>query len=722
MTDNKPQESQEIQNNFNIQEQSNNFIINNNDINNNANNNINSNNNNKENKNGKNQDICSNKNISSFLINFSLKEKNKRLDELIVDLIYFKEQNKLNKDNKIGFKQVLFENLEKNLIELSFLTNKQLQEDRMQKLYIWYKNKIKSFEDLKNITAKSYKEVDEIDDLDVMLQKEEEKKLLMEEENIPQTDNTLEDLYKHRNKDMLFKDMLNDYKRKQINDPATLNVGDSKSKQVIPENENINIKNNEKIMNKTLSMTSFRSFSKGELSTFYSTKNGQNSFTLKRDLIKAPSYFEKPEGGVGERTFYSTFNKDNNLKFPQLNRETKFSYSFNRPPYNYYSMYVEKKIIKNKMENLREKRSAEEIDEKMDIYGYQKAKLKESIVNKYELRDIINMYANSNNFNSRLLEKYKYKPNTDKNESDNNNNITSQSKKSNINISKIKKEKILDPSRAMKRSQSCSYMNYSSLGEKQKMEINKVKNIDINTKSILEKNKEDIKVIKMKLKIPKEKLKSRLINIQQNNNNIPNDVVPDLVNKNSLFKEKLLNNNMCGVNFKKESRNIKEVDTGGDDSDSEYHNFYMSAYDFGNIKKIDNYRKTYNKFNYLTRNKNLKPRNENINNTFNLNKDNFLNFRKTMSSWKKNDFEQLCNKIIKNKENNNIKNNRGWNDEINKRKIGLKQRRQNSLLNAMVNPIEDSVYPQYFLPRSGSMLLKRLDQNAKKNKRNKKKK
>ena len=160
-------------------------------------------------------------------------------------------------------------------------------------------------------------------------------------------------------------------------------------------------------------------------------------------------------------------------------------------------MYVENKIIKNKMENLREKRSAEEINEKMDIYGYQKAKLKESIVNKYEIRDIINMYANSNNFNSRLLEKYKYKQNIDKNESDNNNNI---SKKSNINISKIKKEKIMDVNREMKRSQSCYYMNYSSLEEKQKMEINKVKNMDINTKSILEKNKEDIKVIRMKLK------------------------------------------------------------------------------------------------------------------------------------------------------------------------------------------------------------------------------
>ena len=42
---------------------------------------------------------------------------------------------------------------------------------------------------------------------------------------------------------------------------------------------------------------------------------------------------------------------------------------------------------------------------------------------------------------------------------------------------------------------------------------------------------------------------------------------------------------MCNVKFKKIETNIKE-DIEKDESEIEYHNFYISAYDFGNIKKI----------------------------------------------------------------------------------------------------------------------------------------
>ena len=78
----------------------------------------------------------------------------------------------------------------------------------------------------------------------------------------------------------------------------------------------------------------------------------------------------------------------------------------------------------------------------------------------------------------------------------------------------------------------------------------------------------------------------------------------------------------------------------------------MSAYDFGNIKKIETYKKINNrKYNCnSTRNKTKRQINAKINKAFDLNKDNFLNFRKTMSSWKKNDFEKLCDKMSKNKE------------------------------------------------------------------------
>ena len=728
--ENKPAEYEDKLNQNNNIDLSNQISPNNNENNINDNNIINNNiNNNNENNiitnNEKEKKNIYNENgggISIFLKNFAIKEKNKQLDELISDLKYYKDQARIE-GKKEGFKQTLYENLEKNLIELCFLTNNQIQKERLHKLYIWYKNKKESFEDLKKISAKSYKEKGEIDDLDVLIQKEEDKKLYMEMDT-SQNNNTLQDYYKHRNKDMLFKDMLNDYKRKLLINQYSYSEADEKKKQQMLENdENVPIDKN---MYKTLSMASFKNFSNnGEMSTFYSTKNGQNSFSLKKNIMnKTFTHFEKVESGICEKTFYSQYNKENNTFFPPLNRETKFSYSFNRPAYNYYSVYAENKIIQNKMKNLAEKRSREEIDEKMNVYGYQKSKLKESIINKYELRDIVNMYANTNDFNSTLLEKYKFNSGKDKKWYDNN-LLMGQSKissKKNNNKNKNdefigKKEKLFDIKGSMKRSQSCNVLNYNNLEGKIKMQINKVKNLDINTKSILENNKDDIRIIKMKLKQPKEKITSKLLNYQHNCEKIPNDVIPNLIYKNSLFKQKILFNNICGTIFKKEGK-INKVDTG-DDSESEYRNFYMSAYDFANMKKIGNFRKVYN------RNKFKKPIHENINKTFNLNKDNYLNFRKTMSSWKKNDFEKLFNKIIKNKENISKKNN-SLNDEnrgiFSRKKINIIQRKQNSLLKAMVNPIEDSSYSQYFLPRSGSMLLKRNEQNIFKNKKNKRKK
>ena len=669
-----------------------------------------------------------NKIISNFLLDFSKKEKNKKLDELISDLKHYKELNKIAKI-KSGFKHSLFENLEKNLIELSFLTNEQLRRDRMNKLYIWYKNKSETFEDLKKIQGKSYKEPDEIDDLDVLIQKEEEKKANTKEEDIIAIQNkTLEDFYKHRNKEMLFKDMLDDYKRKRITNPYAVNPTESKDKE-LPTTEN------EKKMYKTLSMTSFKNMSNtGEISTFYSTKNGQNPFTLKKELMKTQSMFHRPEGGISKKTFYSTYGKDNKNFFPPLNRESKYSYSFNRPAYNYYSVYAENKIIQNKMKNLAEKRGGEEIDEKVEIYGHYKAKYKENEINKYELRDIVNMYANMNEFNSSLLEKYKYKTTKDKKGGDENkitfgvSKITSEKieDKSKNPFLFEKKERLFDINRNMKRSQSSIVVKANPLIDKQKMETGKIKNLDINSKTILEKSKEEIKIIKMKLKQPKEKIKSRLLKYQENSLKIPNDVIPNLFFKNPLFRDKMLYNNICGVYFKKEGK-VKYADTG-DDSESEYHNFYMSAYDFGNLKKIENYKKIKSKSNISNKYRMKKPINENINKTFNLNKDNFLNFRKTMSSWRKNDFEKLCNKIMKNKDNKETisKKSSNINDDnrglYNKRKINLNAKRQNSLFNAMLNPIEDSCYPQYFLPRSGSMLMIKRDQNAKKGKKGKKKK
>ena len=722
MIDNKPPEPQEkniitidkyqTNNQNKSNNQGNNRFSNNhnnNGNNNDDNNNNTMNNNNIKKDNDKKAILYSKKNISPFLIIFAFKENNEKLDELISDLILFKEENAKNISQEIGFKQTLFYNLEKNLIELCFLMNESKRKDRLIKLYLWYKNKKRMFDDLKKITNKTYKEANEIDDLEVFLQKEEEKKQAMEANgSFLDYDKRIEEIYKHRNKGVLYKEMLNDYKTKKIIIKNIL-------KNKLSKNDS-NLNETEKKLQKTTSFMPPSTVSdKPDISNFYTTQFGQNLCSLKKDLVKTSSspFYQIAQGGSSEQSFFCTQGQDKSY-FPKINKETKSSYSFNRPPYKYYSINVENKIINSKMRNAAEKRNAEEIDQKLSIYGYQKAKLNESVINKYELKDVIKMYANSNNFDSNMLQKYISKKKTEKKE----NEKTIRYRFSNMNLNKIKNEKPINFCKGFKKSQSCSNFIYNYKEEKQKMETDSVRNIDYNTKSIIEKNKEDIKVIKMKLKEPKETIKKKLLNYHRKHNysKMPNDVMADLFYNSGLYKQKILNNKLCDLSTKKEGKIINSNESVND-SDDENHNFYISMYDFNNLKKIESF-KNISRPNNST---NYKP-NDKLNKTFYANRNNFLNFRKTVSYWKKKDFEKLSNKI-KNEENldnyTNIKTIKSFHNfhndinegMLNKEKNNLKQKKHISLLNAMVNPNEESAYPQYFLPRSGSLLLKRIGDN-----------
>ena len=139
--------------------------------------------------------------LSRDLINFCKNERNKRLDELLSDLVSFKIEKK--SFDPLNFRQIIFEHLEKMIIEISCLTNTEIRSEGIQKLFLWYKEKIKLFEDIRKIQEKSYKEKGEIDDLEIYNEKElkknkDKEKIIMNEEE----KNVKEDL-KHRNKDML---------------------------------------------------------------------------------------------------------------------------------------------------------------------------------------------------------------------------------------------------------------------------------------------------------------------------------------------------------------------------------------------------------------------------------------------------------------------------------------------------------------------------------------
>ena len=96
-----------------------------------------------------------------------------------------------------------------------------------------------------------------------------------------------------------------------------------------------------------------------------------------------------------------------------------------------------------------------------------------------------------------------------------------------------------------------------------------------------------------------------------------------------------------------------------------------------------------------------------------------------MDSWKKENYEKLYNRLRKSKDNVGHSNANYPSESrfiSSKRKNNIRLIKQNSLENALINPNEQNIYPRYFLPRSGSMLLKRRTLNEKKGKSKKKKK
>ena len=106
----------------------------------------------------------------------------------------------------------IFNSLEKNLIEISYLSNKEIRTNRIESLYLWYKKRKKINEDLKRINIKSYKEKDEINDLDLL---EEAKNHQNENNNIDSKKIIFKKL-NHRNEDLINKKMINDYQHKAL--------------------------------------------------------------------------------------------------------------------------------------------------------------------------------------------------------------------------------------------------------------------------------------------------------------------------------------------------------------------------------------------------------------------------------------------------------------------------------------------------------------------------
>ena len=716
--------------------------------------------------------------IAELLLNFSKTERNKRLNELISDLEKFKKfyrqnlekiqlESQTNLSSLYNTKIVIYNSLEKNMIEISCITNKEIRTNRINNLYLWYKEKLKINEDLRQINMKSYKELDEIGDEDL-------KEWAGYDEPEETQDKVKENIFEqkmdpHRNQEIFNKKIFNDYKRKIISKSIENLINKNQQTERFETNNDISVKDNADLAKTLMSLRNREFSASGNYSTFYSNKYGTNTFSLgkfRQTENEFTSFRDTAKGGDHGNNFYPNYNKSSKLYFPLLSRETKFSYSYNRPEYNYGNMMYENSIMKNKMRFLADKRNKEEIKAQIEKLGKIRAKYKESINNKYEMRKVINMYVKTNDFSSPILQKYKLKyskstndihvnsrnvkrdklykktntetqefnagvsgitQQTNKNiiigednfntpiKEEENNKTQNEFSTSPKNEDNVSKEKDKKPKKLFKENKIISDLM-------RKIKTDSIKNID--NKKILEPIK--LNKVKIKIKLHKDNVQNNMLtNMMTKTEKPPTDIISNIITSDSLFQTNQTYQSICNLNKKikqSEANNNNEKENNNEskeeeEDDSFYHNFCLSMYDVGNLKKINNQNKSNKNLNIIhphTMKKESKLKCEKLHKTYNMYKNNLLNLRRTVSDWKKGECLLLLNKLERKKTPKNEKEKEkekekkeDKRDEDNKKKY---LRRQNSVLNAIINPKDNFDYAQYFLPRTGRLLLKKVEE------------
>ena len=707
--------------------------------------------------------------VNQIILNFREKEKNKRFDELISDLEIFKQfyrQNleKIKLESERNFsslyntKLLIYNVLEKNMVEISCLSNKDVRINRINNLYNWYKEKMKINEDLRRINQKSYKDVNEVidedlNDLENQKEQNDNNKLIGKDFEIDP----------HRNEEIIDKKIVNDYQRKVLSKNLEERFHKIQNNENDETNNEINIKDDGELAKTLLSLKNQEFSGGGTYSTFYSYKFGTNATSFgkfRQTDNDFPNFRETAKGGRQENSFFPSYNKATKTYYPPIVSETKFSYSYNRPEYNFENMTLENKIIKSKMKILAEKRAQEEIKSQIELMGKTRAKYIEQVNNKYEIRNVVDMYSKLNDFSSPLLQKYKLRESKSMSDiKDNNKNIFNKkpqikNKDLNIGIRKMvrnntnyKNNTVIENGDKIKlklKEQKNLFESEQKMSNSSKKEVNK----NIITKLKPKKNQKDTKIfsgildkikldsiknienkkimeplkmnkVKIKLKINKEKIQNDMLNNIKKFAAKPNsEIITSLMNTDSLFQT---NNNygiLCNLNKRKSSvdiiNNNQNQDNTNESREEEEENYYtnncLSLFDQGNLKKL-NQNKNQNKIYPQSTNSLTRIKFNQIHKTFDLNKDNYLNLRRTLSDWKKTECLSLLNELTKNKT-----------PKIEEEKFKKSNlRRQNSVLNAYVNPKDKFEFSQFYLPRTGSLLLKRKTEDNKKTKKKGKK-
>ena len=678
--------------------------------------------------------------FSELFQSFLEKSYNEKFEAMSSDLINFlnyleNEENTNNeKSDEMTYKNNLYNLLEKNLIEIIYLSRTEYRENRINDLYNWYKRKIQLFKDIKYINKKSYDDLDAIGDEAYFGDKN--KKV---DEIIYEDDKRKEEM-KHRTQGPFDKKMLNNYQRinicespyfKQFTNKSKLFKLKQKKEQKEEQGPLIDSSNINHFSRKSPSFILRRALR--DSSSYYSTLRGKKLFGVKK--IDDKLSIANAEGGEKERTFHKILSLGKDDVSPEINKEVKSSYSFNRPFYDFYLLSAERKIAEKKFKLVALKRNEEEKRKYIEKIGMDRARYKESVLQKNELKNVINMYIKRNKIESSLLSKYYQQANNNlitkkgiiepsssetimresqyNYEDDSNKVITGKYSKNDL-IPLKKSVSVLDNPKKItmyKRTRSSMEMEVSKCFRRmgKKVILDEIQNINKETNQIMDASDENIKTYNIKLKykyqadLIKQKLLKSKINSEYDNTKTSSDVVYKLLSEESIFKQKMLSENLCSLSDK--FQDTSEEDTMKDESI--YHNFCLSAFTFKNIKTLNKFKNSLKNdikiLKYISPDKtigNKKLINENT--SFSDYKDNFLCLRKTIGEWKKFECEKLLSKI--NKDNNSKIRDLllNKNNKYKKHKI---------LINAIINPIEENAFPLVFLPRSERSLLSKSESN-----------
>ena len=689
--------------------------------------------------------------ITKLFSEFSEKEASKEFDTMKEDLISFvalKEGDLTEKEllsDELIFKTLLYNTLEKSLIETMYINQKDYRKERIMKLYNWYQNRLKTFKDLRFINKKSYNDIDAVQDEDYY---KEQLDLIKQEAEHRIQDDILKEEMSHRSA-IFDKSLLEEFRRNHVYD----NIFYKKMYKRLEKNKSAKFgkKQLKPVLEKPERPV-------GTHNIYYTHKEGKRPLSIAKLNLNEKKILDTPSGGEREMTFHTKLGgkKYENV---EIDKEIKGSYSYYRPNMDFNLLNAEKKIAENKNKLLSEKRSNEELYKNLKDFGRMHAQFKANKEKKFELQKLINAYTNQHKLETPLLSKYRKINMPQINEEENKKNefvlvnrLSTVSLK-NIGSFQMNKESKLDKKFYPKRNSEYSEYDYYDKEEEEKKRkeqekedlnikrkiqkrithanfdlgkkfkriegdkiiIKEVKNLDKSTKEIINNSSEKISNINLNMKFRKLDVQRKLINDrlypgEDEKRKTPYDIAYKLISNDPAFKQKLVYKKLCDLNTV--NHDDRKQDDSFTEEESIYNNFCLSAYNIKNNKyfekvnkkfdsdvKIMRHISSYTKFND-------KKKLINRNDSFNNYRYNYLDLRKTISEFKKYEYQDIMERFSKKKENREFETRSTIRikDPLPQRIINIRYKKQQVLSSAIMNPEENS-FPKYFLPRTGSMLI-----------------